>query len=40
MKGKHLLADVHNISNIEIIKTVDGVKPLMKKIVKKNELEY
>ena len=39
MKGKHLLADVHNISNIEIIKTVDGVETLMEKNSLKNELE-
>ena len=33
MRGKHLLADIHNISNIDIIKTVDGVKPLMRRII-------
>ena len=35
MRGRHLIADVRNILNIDIIKTVDGVKPLMKK---KNEM--
>ena len=38
MKGKHLLADIHNISNIDIIKTVDGVEPLMAKIIKEMNL--
>ena len=32
--GKHLIADVINISNVELIKTIEGVEPLMKKIIK------
>lgn len=31
--GKHLIADVINITNFELLKTVDGVEPLMKKII-------
>jgi len=31
--GKHLIADVINISNFELLKTIDGVEPLMKKII-------
>ena len=31
--GKHLIADVININNIELIKTIEGVEPLMKKII-------
>ena len=31
MVGKHLLANVNNIINIDLLKTVDGVEPLMKK---------
>ena len=34
MTGKHLIADIRNISNIELLKTVDGIKPLMEKIIK------
>jgi hypothetical protein len=30
--GKHLIADVININNIELIKTIEGVEPLMKKM--------
>ena len=37
MRGKHLIADVRNIFNLNLIKTVDGVKPLMKK--KWNEIK-
>ena len=35
MRGKHSIADIRNIFNLNLIKTVDGVKPLMKK---KNEM--
>ena len=31
MKGKHFIVDVRNILNVDIIKTVDCVKPLIKK---------
>ena len=36
MRGKHSIADIRNIFNLNLIKTVDGVKPLMKK---KNEMK-
>ena len=38
MRGRHLIADVRNILNIDIIKTVDGVKPLMEKIINEMKL--
>ena len=38
MRGKHLIADLRNIFNINLIKTVDGVKPLMEKII--NEMKW
>jgi len=38
MKGKHILADVVNIINFNLLKTIDGVKPLMEKIIKEMKL--
>lgn len=38
MGGKHLIADVRNISNFEILNTVDGIKPLMEKIIQEVDL--
>ena len=38
MVGKHLIADVRNISNFELLNTVDGIKPLMEKIIKEMNL--
>ena len=34
MVGKHLIANVKNIINVDLLKTVDGVEPLMKKKMK------
>ena len=31
--GMHLIADIRNITNIELLNTVDGIKPLMRKII-------
>jgi S-adenosylmethionine decarboxylase len=36
--GKHLIADVINIINFDLLKTIDGVKPLMEKIIKDMKL--
>ena len=36
--GKHLICEVINISNIELLNTVDGIKPLMEKIIKNMNL--
>ena len=33
MIGKHLIADIFNISNNDLIKTIEGLEPLMKKII-------
>ena len=38
MKGTHLIADVINIQNQELLKTIDGVNPLMEKIIKQMDL--
>ncbi len=38
MVGKHLICEVINISNIELLNTVDGIKPLMEKIIKNMNL--
>ena len=38
MFGTHLIADVINIQNQDLLKTVDGVKPLMEKIIKEMDL--
>ena len=38
MVGKHLIADIRNISNIELLNTVDGIKPLMEIIIKNMKL--
>jgi S-adenosylmethionine decarboxylase len=32
--GKHLIADIINIENWEKLETVEGVKPLLEKIIK------
>ena len=34
MTGKHLIADVINISMYEILKTVEDIKPLLQKIIR------
>ena len=31
--GKHLIADVINITNFQLLETVEGVEPLMRKII-------
>ena len=36
--GKHLIADVMNIMNFELLKTIEGVEPLMKKIIEEMRL--
>jgi S-adenosylmethionine decarboxylase proenzyme len=36
--GKHLIADVMNIINFELLKTIEGVEPLMKKIIEEMRL--
>jgi len=38
MNGHHLIADVINISNVKPLKTVEGVKPLMEKIIEEMNL--
>ena len=38
MRGIHLIADVVNIINYELLNTVDGIKPLMKKIINDMDL--
>ena len=38
MKGKHLIADIYNINNVELLSTVEGVKPLLDMIVKIGKL--
>ena len=38
MRGKHLIADIINITNFELLNTVEGVKPLMEKIIKDMDL--
>ena len=38
MRGKHLIACIINITNYELLKTVEGVKPLMDKIIKDMDL--
>lgn len=38
MQGIHLLIDVYNILNNELIKTVEGIEPLMIKIIEEIEL--
>jgi S-adenosylmethionine decarboxylase proenzyme len=38
MTGKHLIADIRNISNVELLKTLDGIEPLMKKIIQEVQL--
>ena len=38
MEGYHLIADVVNISNVKPLKTVEGVKPLMEKIIEEMKL--
>jgi len=36
--GKHLIADVINIINFDLLNTIDGIKPLMEKIIKDLQL--
>ncbi len=36
--GKHLIVDVLNIVNYELLNTIGGVKPLMKKIIRDMKL--
>jgi S-adenosylmethionine decarboxylase len=38
MRGKHLIADIINITNFELLNTIEGVKPLMEKIIKDMDL--
>ena len=38
MHGKHLIADVINIADYELLNTVDGVKPLMQTIINDMDL--
>lgn len=38
MVGKHLILDIHNITNKKLLETVDGIKPLMEKIIKELNL--
>ena len=38
MVGKHLIANVNNIINVDLLKTVDGVEPLMKIIINEMNL--
>ena len=38
MRGRHLIADVINIENYSLLNTIDGVKPLMEKIIKNMSL--
>jgi S-adenosylmethionine decarboxylase len=38
MVGRHLIADIRNISNFEMLNTLDGIKPLMEKIIKEMNL--
>ncbi len=37
-RGKHLIADVINITKYELLNTVEGIKPLMEKIIKDMDL--
>ena len=36
--GKHLIADIINIINFELLETIEGVEPLMKKIIEEMRL--
>ena len=36
--GKHLIADVYNITNFECLEKVETIQPLMEKIIKKMKL--
>ena len=36
--GKHLIADIYNINNPVVLTTIDGIEPLMKKIVEVGNL--
>ena len=38
MKGKHLIADIINITDFELLKTIEGIEPLMRKIIEEMEL--
>ena len=37
-RGIHLIVDVYNINNVELLTNIDGVKPLMRKIIEKGKL--
>ncbi len=36
--GRHLIVDVYNIINHRLLETIDGVEPLMKKIINEGKL--
>lgn len=38
MIGKHLICDIYNITNPVVLTTIDGVEPLMKKIIEVGKL--
>ena len=38
MRGKHLIVDIINIVDYELLNTIEGVKPLMEKIIKDMDL--
>lgn len=38
MVGKHLILDIHNITDYKLLETIDGIKPLMEKIIKELNL--
>ena len=38
MRGIHLIADIINIINYELLNTIEGIRPLMEKIIKDMDL--
>jgi S-adenosylmethionine decarboxylase len=38
MFGKHIIADVYNINNSVLLTQIDGIEPLMKKIIEVGKL--
>jgi S-adenosylmethionine decarboxylase len=38
MIGRHLIVNVNNIINFDLLKTIDGVEPLMRKIINEMNL--
>lgn len=38
MLGKHLIVDIHNIINNEVLKNINGIKPLLKSIINNTSL--